>query len=111
VKGINFQRKGLASAYWWGDNVRAMKTKQAQAIIQAKGSVDSGFDISLVSSYANANDLSLLAAAEEIIVRADAFQSKLIATEILKDALMAQIQRAKNFEDIERVRAELDEKA
>jgi hypothetical protein len=53
----------------------------------------------------------LLAAAEEIIVRADAFQSKLIATEILKDALMAQIQRAKNFEDIERVRAELDEKA
>lgn len=111
VKGINFQRKGLASAYWWGDNLRAMKTKQAQAIIQAKGSVDSGTDINLVINYANVNDLSLLTAAEVIIARADAFQAKLIATEVLKDALMADIQSAKNFEDIERVRAALDEKA
>jgi hypothetical protein len=111
VKGINFQRKGLASAYWWGDNVRAIKIKQAQAIIQAKGSVDSGIDINLVSNYANVNGLSLLAAAEGIIVRADAFQTKLIETEVLKDTLMADIQRARNFEDIERVRAVLDEKA
>ncbi len=111
VQGINFQRKDMGSLYSWGDNLRAMKTKQAQSIIQANGAVDTEVEIGLVSHYADANGLSLLSAAQVIMARANAFQAKLIATEMLKDTLMADIQRAQNFEDIERVRAVLDEKA
>lgn len=111
VEGINFQRKDMASSYWWGDNLRTMKTTQAQSIIRGNGVIDTEVDIGLVSHYANANSISLLEAAQNIMARADAFQAKLMATEMLKDALMADIQRAQNFEDIERVRAALDEKA
>ncbi len=111
VEGINFQRKDMGSLYRWGDNLRAMKAKQAQSIIRANGAVEPEVDIGLVSHYAKANGLSLLAAAQVIMARADAFQAKLMTTEMLKDTLMADIQRAQNFEDIERVRAVLDEKA
>ncbi len=111
IEGINFQRKGLASSYWWGDNLRALKAKQAQIVIRGNGVVDAEVDIDLVSHYANANGVSLLEAAQNIMTRADAFQAKLMATEMLKDTLMADIQRSQNFEDIERVRAVLDEKA
>jgi hypothetical protein len=111
VQGINFQRKSMASSYWWGDNLRAMKLKQAKCIILANGVAEAGVDIGLISHYANANRLSLLAAAQGITAKADAFQAKLVATEMLKDTLLADIQRAENFEDIERVRAVLDEKA
>lgn len=111
IEGINFQRKGLASSYWWGDNLRTMKAKQAQSIIRGDGVVGTELDIGLVSHYAAAKGVSLLEAATDIMARADAFQAKLMATEMLKDTLMADIQRAQNFEDIERVRAVLDEKA
>jgi hypothetical protein len=111
IEGINFQRKDLASSYWWGDNLRTIKAKQAQTVIEAQGVVDPKADVGLVSHYAQAQGLNLLAAAQDIMQKADAFQAKLMATEMLKDTLMADIQRAENFEDIERVRAVLDEKA
>lgn len=111
VEGINFKRKSLASSYHWGDNLRVMKAKQAQSLIQAKGEAVLAGEIGLVSHYAKAYGVSLLDAAQDITARADAFQARLVETEMLKDSLMAEISGAQNFEDIERIRAVLDEKA
>jgi hypothetical protein len=108
---VNEKRHGLASAYWWGDNLRVLKTVQAQQIVQANGECSEHVDCRLVVNYAEVNGLSLLDAANSILEKAVEFQELLIESEMHKDRMAASIGKATCAADITRIRTELTPEA
>ncbi|UUZ66296.1 hypothetical protein LP417_35370 (plasmid) [Polaromonas sp. P1-6] len=103
---VNAKRQQFASYFWWGDNVRAMKTMQAHQVLLAGGAPD-GMDVRMVDNYAQVNGMALLDAAQEIVERAGEFQEALIQSELAKDAMTARIKKTTTSKELSSLRAEI----
>ena len=84
--------------------MRAVKAVQARMVLDAN---DNPKDVELLSNYAQANGMTLLNAANEVLKKESEFAEILLRTEIQKDRFKAKIREITNFEQVQIIRDEI----
>jgi|LakMenEpi03Aug12_release.lakeMendotaPanAssembly.Ray.scaffolds.fasta_scaffold236236_1 hypothetical protein len=91
---INDLRRPWISHYLLDESITARKAELAHTVLKAGGALPPGIDGSLLLSHAAARGQSLVEAAQEIQAELREQRNALIATEEMKDAMLARIFKA-----------------
>jgi hypothetical protein len=108
---LNERRSRVHGGYLEDETLLRHKAKLAQSLLNNDGEKPAGLDFSLLQNYADAHSLSLADAARLIMGMVSEGEAILRTTELIKDRLLAQIERITNLRDIQRVQQELEHAA
>lgn len=99
---INDLRRPWISHYLLDEAIAARKAELANAVLRAGGALPAGVDGSLLLSHAAARGQSLAEAARDVQAELREQRSVLIATEAMKDAVLAKIAKAGDGAELNR---------
>lgn len=97
---INDLRRPWISHYLLDEAITARKAELANTVLRAGGAIPTGIDGSLLLSHAAARGQSIVEAAQEIQAELREQRNALIATEAMKDAMLARIAMAEETAEI-----------
>jgi hypothetical protein len=97
---INDLRRPWISHYLLDEAITARKAELANTVLRAGGAIPTGIDGSLLLSHAAARGQSIVEAAQEIQAELRQQRNALIATEAMKDAMLARIAMAEKTAEI-----------
>lgn len=97
---INDLRRPWISHYLLDEAIAARKAELASAVLRAGGALPAGVDGSLLLSHAAARGQSLVEAAGEVIEEVRQQRAVLVATEAMKDAMLARIAAASDADEL-----------
>ena len=106
---INRQREPLRSDYIGNDEIRRHKARLAQSLLENAGRRIEGLDYSALEAYATARALPVAEAARLLLNSQAEGRELLMASERLKDQILARIDAIRTLNDIQEVSALIKE--